>query len=266
MLDAALSNALLACACLVALTWVLSLLTREHSWVDRLWSIAPVGYVASFAWASGFAPRLALMTALTLAWGVRLTFNYARKGGYAPGGEDYRWLELRKRMSPVAFQIFNLLFIAGFQNVLLLAITLPAWAAAQQDAALGWADGLLALTFLMLLAVETVADEQQWRFQNRKRAAVARGEPAEPFLSTGLFRWSRHPNFFAEQAMWWVIALFAVLAGSRAWGLVLAGPTVLVLLFFGSTRFTEELSLRKYPSYAEYQRRTSKLVPWWPRS
>jgi steroid 5-alpha reductase family enzyme len=265
MLDASLTNALAGCAALVALTWVLSLFTREYSWVDRIWSIAPVGYVAYFAWASGWAPRLVLMAALVLAWGARLTFNYARKGGYAPGGEDYRWLELRKRMSPALFQVFNLLFIAGFQNVLLLGITLPAWAAAQESAPLGAIDAVLALAFLALLAIETLADEQQWRFQNEKRAAIARGDTVDPpFVTRGLFRYSRHPNFFAEQAMWWVIALFAIVAGSHAWALVLTGPVVLVALFFGSTRFTEELSLRKYPSYADYQRRTSKLVPWWP--
>lgn len=268
MPDAALTHALYACAALAGVCWVLSVLTREYSWVDRIWSIAPVGYVAYFAWESDFSPRPTTMAVLVALWGARLTFNYARKGGYAPGGEDYRWAELRRRMSPAAFQVFNVSFIAAFQNLLLLAIALPAWAAARvPDAApFGGLDVALALIFLALLAVETLADEQQWRFQTHKRAALARGETVEPlFVTTGLFRLSRHPNFFAEQAMWWVLALFAVVAGSTQWAAIVAGPAVLGLLFFGSTRFTEELSLRKYPSYADYQRTTSRLVPWWPR-
>jgi steroid 5-alpha reductase family enzyme len=266
MPDPSLTHAILACAALSAACWILSVLTHEHSWVDRIWSVAPVGYVAYFAWQSEWSPRLVVMTVLVTAWGVRLTFNYARKGGYAPGGEDYRWAELKKRMSPLAFQVFNVFFVAAFQNALLLALSLPAWAAAHADAPLGLLDGVLGALFLGLLSMETLADEQQWRFQEAKRAALARGETVEPpFVTTGLFRLSRHPNFFAEQAMWWALALLAVVAGSRAWAAIFAGPIVLVALFFGSTRFTEELSLRKYPSYADYQRRTSKLVPWWPR-
>src|SRR2546423_1061643 len=73
-----------------AATWLLSLATREHSWVDRIWSIVPIAYVAVFAGSAGFADaRLDTMLALVTLWGARLTFNFARKGGYAPGGEDY---------------------------------------------------------------------------------------------------------------------------------------------------------------------------------
>jgi steroid 5-alpha reductase family enzyme len=266
VIDAVLVNAAIACAALAAVCWLLSVVTREHSWVDRLWSIAPIGYVAYFASASGWHPRLVLLTVLVALWGARLTFNYARKGGYAPGGEDYRWLELKKRMSPAAFHVFNVLFVAAFQNVLLLGISLPAWAASHDGSPLGLLDGVLAVVFLGLLALETAADEQQWRFQRAKRAALARGETHAPFLTTGLFALSRHPNFFAEQALWWVVALFALVAGARGWLAIFAGPVVLVGLFHGSTRFTEELSLRRYPSYAEYQRKTARTIPWWPRS
>lgn len=265
MLDPVLSNAMLGCAAIAASCWLLSVITREYSWVDRVWSITPVAYVGYFAWASGWTPRLVLLATLVLCWGARLTFNYARKGGYAPGGEDYRWAALRKGMSPKAFGAFNFVFIAGFQNALLLLLSVPAWAAAKHTTALGWVDGVLALAFLGLLGIETVADQQQWRFQTNKRAALERGESVEPFLTTGLFRYSRHPNFFAEQAIWWVVALFALAAGSHTCAAIFTGPVVLVALFYGSTGFTEALSLRKYPSYADYQRTTSKLIPWWPR-
>jgi steroid 5-alpha reductase family enzyme len=265
MIDPILANALLGCAGVATACWLLSVITREYSWVDRIWSITPVAYVGYFAWASGWSPRLVLLATLVLCWGARLTFNYARKGGYAPGGEDYRWAALRKGMSPSAFQVFNLVFIAGFQNLLLLGLSLPAWAAAKHATALGLIDGLLALAFLGLLGLETLADQQQWRFQTNKHAALEAGETTPLFLTTGLFRFSRHPNFFAEQGLWWVVALFALAAGSRDWAAIFAGPAVLVALFYGSTGFTEALSLRKYPSYAEYQRTTSKLIPWWPR-
>ncbi len=253
------------CAAVAGACWILSILTREYSWVDRIWSITPPVYVAIYAYEAGFAdPRLLLMTALATLWGARLTFNYARKGGYARGGEDYRWAELRKRMKPWQYQVFNVVFIAGFQNALLFALSSPAWVAFEhRGAPLGAADFAAAALFLALLAGETIADEQQWRFQRDKKAKKARGEPIEQeFVTTGLFRFSRHPNFFCEISQWWVFYAFGVIA-SGAWiGPAILGPLVLTALFHGSTRFTEELSLAKYPSYAEYQRRVSRLVPW----
>jgi steroid 5-alpha reductase family enzyme len=259
--------AALACAAVAGVCWILSIITREYSWVDRIWSIMPPVYVGYYAYTTGFEdPRLALMTALTALWGARLTFNFARKGGYARGGEDYRWAELRRRMRPWQYQVFNLLFIAAFQNALLFALALPARVALQhRGAPLGAADVALATVFVALLAGETIADEQQWRFQRDKRARKARGEPVpREFLTTGLFRYSRHPNFFCEISQWWVLYAFGVASGGAWLDVSLAGPVVLTALFHGSTRFTEELSLAKYPTYAEYQRRVSRLVPWVP--
>ena len=83
---------LILCLVLAALCWLLSVLTKEYSWVDRTWSIAPPIYCLWVAGAAGFDDaRLNLMAALVTLWGVRLTFNFARKGGYQKGGEDYRW-------------------------------------------------------------------------------------------------------------------------------------------------------------------------------
>jgi steroid 5-alpha reductase family enzyme len=246
-------------------TWLLSVLTREYSWTDRIWSLAPIGYTGTFAGWSGFADaRLDVMFVLVTLWGLRLTFNFARKGGYARGGEDYRWSVLRARMTPLRFQVFNLLFITLYQNAILLLISLPAYTALVHRSAFGAIDAALTVLFIAFLIGETVADQQQWTFQQRKRAAIdAGGEPAR-FLQSSLFRYSRHPNFFFEQAQWWALAAFGVVAaGSPQWTVL--GAILLSLLFIGSTRFTESISLSRYPEYAHYQRRTSAVVPWWPR-
>jgi steroid 5-alpha reductase family enzyme len=126
---------LVICAVVIAATWMASVLTREYSWVDRIWSVVPVVYVWVFAVSSGFDARLLLMAALVTAWGIRLTFNFARKGGYRPGGEDYRWAVLRERMSPWAYQLFNLFFISIYQNVLILLFCLPAFTVLESGAA-----------------------------------------------------------------------------------------------------------------------------------
>jgi steroid 5-alpha reductase family enzyme len=256
---------ILAAAC--AATWVLSLITGEHSWVDRIWSIVPVVYVWVFAGAAGLTDvRLDLLAVLVTLWGARLTFNFARKGGYAPGGEDYRWEVLRGRMSPAAFQLFNLFFIVIYQNVLLLLIALPAWTAYQHGTPLTPLDVILAALFLAFLTGETIADQQQWRFQQRKKAELAAGrQPSPRFLQTGLFRYSRHPNFFFEQAQWWVVFLFGCVAAGSLLQWTVIGPLLLTGLFVGSTVFTESISRSRYPEYADYQARTSPVVPWFPR-
>ncbi|MFD9894925.1 DUF1295 domain-containing protein [Amycolatopsis sp. NPDC059027] len=249
-------------------TWLLSITTREYSWIDRIWSIVPVVYVAIFAGAAGFTDaRLDTMLVLTALWGARLTFNFARKGGYAPGGEDYRWVILRERMSPGRFQLFNLFFITIYQNALLLLITLPAYTALGNRAPFGAADVIAAVLFLAFLAGETIADQQQWTFHQWKHAEIAAGrEPQPRFRRTGLFRYSRHPNFFFEQAQWWTVFAFGAIAAGSVLQWTVAGPVLLTLLFVGSTRFTESISLGRYPEYADYQRTTSALVPWWPRA
>ncbi|MBN8611759.1 MAG: DUF1295 domain-containing protein [Deltaproteobacteria bacterium] len=273
-MDPVLLYALVGCLVVIVVTWALGLLTGEHSWVDRIWSIVPIPYVAWFAWQTGFADtRLVVMTLLVLAWGVRLTFNFARKGGYAKGGEDYRWPVLRARMPRWQWEIFALLFIAGFQNVLLLLITLPAWAALEGATTrpeggvpFGALDAIATVLFVLFLIGETIADEQQWRFHREKKARLARGETVDPpFLTTGLFAWSRHPNFFCEQAQWVCLCLFAVSATGTV-GAWVIGAVILVGLFQGSTNFTEELTRSKYPSYAEYQKRVSRLLPLPPRA
>jgi len=258
-----LAAALVVCALLATACWVLSLATGNYSQVDRLWSLAPPLYALLFAGWAGFAvPRLNLMAALAVLWGARLTWNFARKGGYRRGGEDHRWPEVRRTLGPVWFQVLNLTFIAPFQNLLLLLLALPAYVAWRVGPTpLTWLDLAAATAFVVFWLGEAVADQQQWHFQSAKRAGAA----TPGFISSGLFRYSRHPNFFCEIAMWWCFFLFAVAASGTWLNPALAGPALLTLLFQGSTHLTEQITLRKYPLYAQYQRTTSRLLPRRPR-
>ena len=260
-----LGGALIACGILAVVCWTLSVATGNYSQVDRLWSIAPPLYVCWFAgWARFADPRLDLMLALSLLWGARLTWNFARKGGYRRGDEDYRWPELRRRLGPFSFQAFNATFVAPFQNVLLLLLALPAYVAWRgRGVPYGWIDALATAAFLLFWVGEAVADQQQWRFQQEKKERRARAEPVSAeFLTGGLFRYSRHPNFFCEQGMWWAFYLFSVAPSGRWINLSIAGAVILTLLFQGSTRLTEQLTLRKYPRYRDYQGTTPRLVPF----
>jgi len=254
-------------AAVCAIAWVLSLVTGEHSWVDRIWSIVPVVYLWVFAAGSGFADaRLVLMAALATVWGARLTFNFARKGGYARGGEDYRWSILRSRMSRVGFGLFNLFFIVIYQNIILLLIALPALTASAHPRPLGALDVVAAVLFLAMLAGETIADQQQWNFQTWKAAERAAGrEPRPRFLQSGLFGLSRHPNYFFEIAQWWVIFFFGAIAAASVLQWTVIGAVLLSTLFIGSTVFTERISKSRYEEYSDYQATTSAVIPWFPR-
>lgn len=258
----------LSCLVVALGCWLASLVTGNCSQTDRMWSLTPALYVGLFAGYAGFADlRLNLMFGLTALWGARLTWNFARKGGYTRGHEDYRWPVLRERMPRALFELFNLTFIAGYQNLLLLLLAAPAWRAWEvRGADLGALDIAAAAAFLGFLAGESLADQQQWRFQTDKHARKGRGEPVEAeFLTAGLFRWSRHPNFFCEQAIWWSFYGFSVAATDRWLDPTILGAALLTLLFQGSTAFTERITLAKYPEYADYQRRTSRLLPLPPR-
>src|SRR5579863_2770222 len=139
-----------AVAC--AFAWIASLVTSDTSWVDRMWSIVPVIYLWVFAVTAHLTnARLDVMAALVTLWGTRLTYNFARKGGYR-GVEDYRWAVLRESMTPWQFQLFNLFFIVLYQNALLVLITLPAWTAYQHRSTdFGTFDLVLTALFFLFL-------------------------------------------------------------------------------------------------------------------
>jgi len=257
---------IIVAAVVCAFCWISSLITHDNSWVDRLWSIVPVVYVWIFAGYAGFVDvRLDVMAVLVTLWGARLTYNFARKGGYS-GVEDYRWPVLRARMSPAQFQLFNLFFIVIYQNAILVLITLPAYTAYENQGGFGAIDVVLSALFLLLLAFETVADQQQWKFHQWKKAEVAAGRSPQPrFLQSGLWRTSRHPNFFAEQAQWWVFFFLGAAAAGSVLEWTVLGAVLLTALFIGSTVFTESITRGKYPEYADYQATTSAIVPWFPR-
>ncbi len=249
-----------------AFAWIASHVTADTSWVDRMWSIVPVIYVWEFAGAAHLhSARLNVMGVVVTIWGVRLTYNFARKGGYV-GVEDYRWAVLRGSMSKRKFQLFNLFFIVLYQNALLVLITLPAWTAYQhRSQPFTFVDLLLSVSFLACTVAETIADQQQWDFQTAKLSLIEAGAvPDQKFIQTGLFRFSRHPNYFFEIAQWWLLFFFGVVAARSIVEWTILGPILLTLLFIGSTRFTEKISLSHYPEYAQYQRSTSAVIPWFP--
>ncbi|MBN8216660.1 MAG: DUF1295 domain-containing protein [Spirochaetes bacterium] len=249
-------------------SFVAGWVSGDYSWIDRLWSTLPVGFVWYYAARADFEWRSLLVAGLVTLWGARLTFNFARKGGYGKT-EDYRWAYMRSVIpNPVLWQAFNLLFICAYQAGMFVLFTLPAFVLWEhRGRSFQWLDALAILLFLAFLAIETVADQQQWAFQERKRRGErGSGDLERGFLASGLFRFSRHPNFFGEMGIWWAVYLFSVsVTGAWFLNVGILGAVMLTLLFQGSTGLTEKLSKKKYPAYGEYQKRTSRLIPWFSK-
>lgn len=215
---------------------------------------------------------MVLIAVLISVWGARLTFNFARRGGYSwkfwTGEEDYRWAVLRAKpefQAPWKWFLFNLFFISYYQMGLVLLIVFP-MIKASSGGELFWGDYLLAGLVLFFVVIEFIADQQQFDFQKEKYRRIENqeelGEYAHGFVRTGLWSVVRHPNYASEQSIWIVIYFFSVTAGGLFINWSIAGAILLVLLFIGSSNFSEEISESKYPDYKEYKKRVPRFIPF----
>lgn len=255
-----------------SLCFIISSFTDNYSQVDKIWSIMPIIYVWIVCVDSGFEPRILLMALLVTIWGIRLTYNFARRGGYSwkfwEGEEDYRWSILRAKPEFQAtwkWILFNLFFISLYQMGLILLFTLPILKS-MNGITLGISDWVLSILFIGLVFIESIADQQQWNYQSKKHRLIAAGQALSPeyqkgFTHHGLWAFSRHPNYAAEQAIWIVFYLFSVTATGIYINWSIAGCILLLLLFKGSSDFSEGITLGKYPDYIEYQKKTGRFVP-----
>jgi len=220
------------------------------------------------------SPRIWLMTLLVTTWGLRLTYNFYRKGGYNiipwKGEEDYRWRLLRKQpvfQKGFRITLFNLLFISFYQHLLIFLFCTPILIAAKNStASLSGLDYLAASCMFLFILIETMADNQLYDFHTQKRQKIFKNQKYKSsldkgFLTEGLWNYVRHPNFIAEQAIWVSFYFFGIAASGQWVNWSLAGPVLLILLFAGSSEFTERISLEKYPGYKNYKQQVPKFIP-----
>ena len=244
----------------------ISELAKNYSQVDKFWSLIPIAYVWYFTYSAGYEPRMVLMAVLATIWGVRLTLNFARRGGFSiyfwKGEEDYRWVEVRKAIpvlsNRVAWGLFNLFFICLYQMGLIFLFTLPILATWQGSEPIYWADYIIGSLMLLFIIIETISDQQQYDFQTEKYRRINNKEKLEGdykngFRTTGLWSLSRHPNFACEQLIWIMFYLFSASANGEWLNWSIVGCVLLVVLFYNSAVFSEGISSRKYPEYKKYQ-------------
>jgi len=264
-------------ACSAAFCFFVGEATGNNSQMDKFWSLLPIAYTWIIAVKGGMSTRLVVMAVLATLWGIRLTFNFARKGAYKlkfwEGEEDYRWQIVRT--GPAfenrrwAWMLFDLLFISIYQNALVLMTTFPALVAMRSDAPFGWVDWVAAILMFGFILWETIADEQQWAFQTAKWKMIKEGKKLEElpapynkgFNTVGLWNRSRHPNYFAEQSIWACFYLFSIGAGMGILNWSVIGALLLVVLFQGSSSLAEEISGGKYPEYEKYCASVPRFFP-----
>jgi steroid 5-alpha reductase family enzyme len=238
------------------LTWVLSLPLRNVSIVDSLWSL--MLFVAGVIYALGSdprAPRLALVLWLLAIWALRLAlYITARNAGK---GEDHRYQEIRERNQP-GFAVKSLYLVFWLQAGLAWVISLPLLGAFSSTRPLGWLDhvglGLWVVGFLF----EAVGDWQLARF---KKLPANAGR----VMNRGLWRYTRHPNYFGEFCIWWGFWFMALAAG--AWWSVV-GPAVITFLLLrvsGVSLLEKDIGKRR-PQYADYVLKTNAFFPGPPRN
>lgn len=270
---------LIVCVCSIAYCFIVGELAQNFSQMDKLWSILPIVYAWIVAVRNGIDLRTVVYALIVTVWGVRLTLNFARKGAYSlrfwTGEEDYRWSIVRSR--PVfshkfLWTLFDLLFISMYQNLLVLAITLPVLACMGSKAPFGAWDLVGAALAVGFLTLEAISDEYQWNFHQTKKKLQRDGGALESlpspydlgFNTRGPWSRMRHPNYLGEQGFWLSLYLFAVGAGAAKYGVfhwTIAGPLLLVLLFMGSSTLGESISFEKYPRYGDYIAQVHKYMP-----
>ena len=241
------------------LLWLLSLRLGNASIVDLYWGLGFV-LIAALTYArvgqySG--AHAALLCGATAAWGLRLSLHLAvRNVGH---GEDRRYRALREKYAPFWWK--SLFIVFGLQGVLMLVVASPVILGQGPRSAPGLtALDLLGLgVFVVGLAWEVVADLQLVRFT---RDPAQRGR----VLDTGLWRYSRHPNYFGELVLWWGLGLMACSTPGAAWAAVLGPATITWLLArVSGVPMLEAGMKQRRPEYAAYVARTRALVPGPPR-
>jgi steroid 5-alpha reductase family enzyme len=250
------TNLAVIMACMLLL-WLASLPLRNASIVDIFWGPGfAVVAVVTLLVTDGHAPRQWLLAAMTATWGLRLgTYLAARNIGH---GEDARYARWRQRIVDKGgdFRLYSLPWIFGLQGLLIIIVSLPVQVGqlAAEPARLGplaWV-GLVVWTVGFLF--EAVGD---WQLRRFKSDPANRGK----VMDRGLWRYTRHPNYFGNACLWWGIWLAACDAPSAAWTAI--GPLLMTFLLMRVSGVTLlEKSLRQTkPGYAEYVRRTSAFLP-----
>ena len=288
---------------LLTLLWAISLAVKDASLIDIFWGFGFLVVAAVCLYLVPVkTPYLWLLAAMPIAWGIRLSLYLAKRNlGH---GEDVRYVAMQKRaekkgMSEMAWRIRSLFTIYFGQGLLIMIVSAPVWVA-MATAKTGISEltdvydvislsgetsadelketitnlstpiqiGLLsilgALLWLIGFLFEAIGDWQLSKFMNKMKGYNGTYED-KPVLDTGLWKYTRHPNYFGNACMWWGIWLVACQA-PWGWATIFAPLIMTLLLTRVSGRDLLERQMKKRPAYQDYIKRTSGFIPRPPKS
>ena len=243
--------------------WLVSLVIEDTSIVDYFWSLMLLGSAATYAYQVGFenslsTANLVLLTMVTL-WALRLSGFLVLRGRNR--GEERRYKAMRKRLSPnfAVKSLFKIFLLRAFLIWMLSSLFAVALSSASTLSWNNWHTAGAALWMSGFL-LQTLADLQLYRFN---QLVVRKSET----LTNGLWRYSRHPNYFGECCVWCGWVLFAVPAASAAtlpWLLLAPMIMIALLIKLSGIRHMERGIIERRPDYRQYMETTSAFIPWKP--
>ncbi len=247
--------ALAALLLFAAVAWLVSLVKRDVSIVDSLWSVMfLLAVIVYAALCSDIGTRLSVVLALVLIWSLRLCIHITWRNWGEP--EDARYQAIRRNNEP-NFIFKSLYIVFGLQAVLAWLIATPLPVAVSGSSAIGPWDVTGVGLWLVGMFFQGVGDWQLARFKSdpRNRGKV---------MDRGLWRYTRHPNYFGEACVWWGFYLIA--AGAGGWWTIFAPMliTLLLLKVSGVALLEKDIEERR-PAYRQYRERTNAFIPGPPK-
>eukprot|EP01023_Acetabularia_acetabulum_P015208 TRINITY_DN17375_c0_g2_i1.p2 TRINITY_DN17375_c0_g2~~TRINITY_DN17375_c0_g2_i1.p2 ORF type:complete len:366 (-),score=25.61 TRINITY_DN17375_c0_g2_i1:217-1314(-) len=248
--------------------WIVSLLQNSTWLIDPYWTILPplIGlFFQLHPLASGNVFRVWTSTLLLWVWAIRLTHSYFRREEWQVGErEDWRYSKLRAEYG-IHWTYVSFFAVYFVQQIMLVGITLPFWAVSFFPVEINMLDYVATITCVSGLIIAWISDNQLRQFMMMNQKLRQKGQPQQLLLNTGLWKYSRHPNYFGEQLWWWGIAFFGVSTG-QTWTIV--GTLFNSAVMIGVTQLTEARMTEREDRrelYRQYQRATSVWIPWFTR-
>ncbi|MHA1191016.1 MAG: DUF1295 domain-containing protein [Promethearchaeota archaeon] len=236
--------------------FVFSIFIKNVSLYDPYWSIAPP-IIIFFYYFNPVAShydllRQTIVLILVCAWSIRLTFNWVRQWR-GLNHEDWRYTERREKKS---FWFINLFGLQLMPTLLVYLGCLSFYPVMFEETNLFGVIDIIAIIITSgAIIIESIADIQSLNFRKKR-------ESPEQFIKTGLWSFSRHPNYFGEVMFWWGLFLFSFASNPSLWGFII-GPISITILFVGiSIPLMEKRNIRTKPSYEKYKEQVSALIPW----
>lgn len=243
---------------LVTLLWIWSIIIKNVSIVDIFWGFGFVVVNVFYVLMScDLNTRKILMLVLVTIWGLRLSIYLAWRN--IGKGEDFRYQEFRRNYGPERYWWFSYFQTFLLQGALIMIVSLPLLgiSASKQSGNLNLLDYIGILVWIIGFTFEAGGDFQMAYF---KKNPDNKGK----LLNTGFWKYTRHPNYFGDSAVWWAYAIFSIAAGSY-WQIIGSVIMTLLIIKVSGVALLEKTLSNTKPQYREYIQKTNSFFPWFPK-